>query len=615
MSADDGSSAGSKTPMPLNDNDTSYFNNISPSSKSTGLDIPSPMTPRIRERRSSISLGLDTLRHAGGANSIDNFARSWTRAAGYFEITPARQSYVSVSTRDEEDRGEHEHAVYDDTDDEDQTLSEHAPLQPTLSNGGYGTYGSYNSFGSMGGAGMPTARLNSSVVRHAADLFAEQQQAQAAPPIDKEREPLLVKTVEREDGVVEQVIIGQSTLPQTVFNSVNVLIGVGLLSLPLGLKYSGWLFGMAFLIYCAIITNYTAKLLSKCLERSPNKALVTYSDIAYIAFGHKSRIFVSILFSLELIAACVALVVLFGDSLHDLIPSISVVQWKIIASVVLTPLSFLPLRVLSFSSILGILSTFSIFVIVVINGCLKPDAPGSLRQPMETYLFPQSWLTLPLSIGVLMSPWGGHSVFPNIFKDMRHPHKYNKAVDMTYIFTYLLDAGMAVCGILMFGDGVKDELTSSILEMTSYPEGLRVAMVVFIAIIPLTKIPLNARPIISTLEVVMSIDPASITRNQGLGMSGFFRGLLKFTTRLLVNLTFVILAILFPGFDRIMAFMGSALCFSICVILPIMFYLKIFGQEVGKRERILDWFLIISSSILAIIGTIFTFIPNEKLGA
>jgi vesicular inhibitory amino acid transporter len=248
---------------------------------------------------------------------------------------------------------------------------------------------------------------------------------------------------------------------------------------------------MTFMAFSAIVTNYTAKLLARCLERPSNQPLVTYSDIAYIAFGHRSQILVSILFSLELIAACVALVVLFADSLHDLIPSVSVLAWKIIAGIVLTPLSFLPLRVLSFSSVLGIFSTVSIFVIIAINGLLKPEFPGSLLDPAPTYLFPKSWLTVPLSFGLLMSPWGGHSVFPNIFKDMRQPDKYNRAVDITYWFTYLLDVSVMVIGILMFGDGVKDKITANILAMTGYPKGTKVAMVVFIAIIPLTKTPLG----------------------------------------------------------------------------------------------------------------------------
>jgi vesicular inhibitory amino acid transporter len=249
--------------------------------------------------------------------------------------------------------------------------------------------------------------------------------------------------------------------------------------------------GLLFITYAAAITNHTAKLLAKCMDRSPNKALVTYSDIAYIAYGQKSRVCVSILFSIELLAACVALVVLFADSLNALIPSIDVLTWKILSGLILTPLSFLPLRVLSFSSILGILSTVSIFLIILGNGLLKMEAPGSLYEPQTIYMFPKTWMTLPLSLGLLMSPWGGHGVFPNIYKDMRHPEKYSKAVNITYWFTYPLDTIMMVVGLLMFGDNIHEEVTANILELKGYPEGSKIAMVILIAIIPLTKTPLR----------------------------------------------------------------------------------------------------------------------------
>ena len=43
----------------------------------------------------------------------------------------------------------------------------------------------------------------------------------------------------------------------------------------------------------------------------------------------------------------------------------------------------------------------------------------------------------------------------------------------------------------MFGDDVKNEISSNILEMSAYPRALSVCIVGFIAIIPLTKIPLK----------------------------------------------------------------------------------------------------------------------------
>ena len=84
-----------------------------------------------------------------------------------------------------------------------------------------------------------------------------------------------------------------------------MLIGVGLLSLPLGVKYAGWICGMTVLLLCAAVTAYTAKLLAKCMDLDPS--LITFSDVAFISFGARARIATSILFTFELLAACVAL--------------------------------------------------------------------------------------------------------------------------------------------------------------------------------------------------------------------------------------------------------------------------------------------------------------------
>ena len=332
---------------------------------------------------------INSLAHLGGVNSLENFARSWQRAAGFYEITPARSSFVVSDEqggegpfrRADEERGSAQdilphksllrqqleqegsspesalHGVNsvddsgkdipgiitpraDSTHDRGNDIFVHAPhlASPYASEYG-GTYGSLSS------------NLNESSKRHAARLFREQQVTGVSEP-DKEREPLLVKRVERDDGKFVNVVIGQSTLPQTVLNSVNVLIGIGLLSLPLGMKYAGWLVGLVFLLFAALTTRYTAGLLAKCLD--VDDSLITFADIAYVSFGSKARVVTSILFSIELVAACVALVVLFADSLDVLIPGWGIIEWKIFCGVIMVPLCFLPLRLLSYSSLFGI---------------------------------------------------------------------------------------------------------------------------------------------------------------------------------------------------------------------------------------------------------------------
>jgi vesicular inhibitory amino acid transporter len=121
----------------------------------------------------------------------------------------------------------------------------------------------------------------------------------------------------------------------------------------------------------------------------------------------------------------------------------------------------------------------------------------------------------------------------------------------------------------MFGDGVGDEITSNILRTTGYPKVLTALMCASIAIIPLTKIPLNARPIVNMLEVIVGIhqplkQPRVDMDRPGSGSA--YRAFVKVSVSVFTLLTFFVVSILFPAFDSIMAFMGSTLCFTICIM-------------------------------------------------
>jgi vesicular inhibitory amino acid transporter len=217
-------------------------------------------------------------------------------------------------------------------------------VEPSLASVFGGSYGT--TYASRGSHASPQG----SSTRQPARIFNEER-LKTASGLEQERDPLLVKQIE-EDGVTFNIVVGRSTLPQTIFNSVNVLIGVGLLSLPLGLRYSGWVIGLVFFAFAVVATRYTATILAKCLD--VDNSLVTFSDLAYVSFGSKARIATCLLFTVELVAACVALIILFADSLDALFPGHGIVAWKLICCLLLIPLSFLPLRLLSFTSVLGI---------------------------------------------------------------------------------------------------------------------------------------------------------------------------------------------------------------------------------------------------------------------
>lgn len=378
---------------------------------------------RLIEYRSSVTNRLAALTDIGGVNSIRSFTKSWQRAAGFQEVIPQRPSFVFAPDqapvggtseaiqygRSDVESGQRggsllrqhfEAGPLEPSSTVSGTIQEESP-EPTASGaarsplsrhgssdyrGGeqkagdsdlaqasrvsshtgrsdsifaipphlatppiIGSYASYQTYGTI------RSDVSQPTMEDAGALWRQQQESGGNVP-DGEAEPILVKEVEQ-DGKIILAVEGQSTLPQTVFNSINVLIGVGLLSLPMGFKYAGWICGMITLLLCALVTSYTAKLLAKCMDLDPS--IITFSDLAFISFGRNARIATSVLFTLELLAACVALIVLFADSLDLLFPGfLTVTEWKVVCSLIMIPLNFLPLRLLSFTSIIGIFSCF-----------------------------------------------------------------------------------------------------------------------------------------------------------------------------------------------------------------------------------------------------------------
>ncbi|KAL8687544.1 MAG: hypothetical protein Q9218_006313 [Villophora microphyllina] len=325
-------------------------------------------------------LAYGTGAQIGGVNSLENFARSWQRAAGFNDLPPHRPTqFVQVEDEEagigsrraepspteqrsllrqqlERQESASQAAINDippagaDTPEQTPTKSLDAGGNEVLDRAPYLASPYASNYGGI--YGSLSSRVNESSLQHAGRLFEEQQLAGVGDP-DKEDEPLLIRRVEQEDGKIVEQVVGRSTLPQTVLNSVNVLVGVGILSLPLALRYSGWLIGLLFLLSAALATRYTAGLLAKCLNQFPR--MTHFSELGSAAFGMKTRLAMEVLITLELGAACVALVVLFADSLNALIPGLSIVEWKVLCGVIILPLNFLPLRYLSITSVMGIL--------------------------------------------------------------------------------------------------------------------------------------------------------------------------------------------------------------------------------------------------------------------
>jgi solute carrier family 32 (vesicular inhibitory amino acid transporter) len=279
---------------------------------------------------------------------------------------------------------------------------------------------------------------------------------------------------------------GKTSHVRTFVNSVNILIGAGLLSLPLAFRYTGWILGFVLLSLAAGMSAYAAHWLTKCLDE--DASLQSYSDIAGAAFGAKAQFVVSMLFSLVMVMSCLALTVLFGDSMALLVPSVTVLQWKVVFGAAILPLQFVSLRALAPLSILGILSGIGIVATTLIAGLVKMEGPGSLHRPTETSLDPGSPLDVSLSIGLFLAPWGASACVPSFYRDMKTPRTYTRCMVESFALCYLISAVMGAAGYLMFGDSTAKEIIFNILSISSeYPHVVVVLMVICTSLMPVTK--------------------------------------------------------------------------------------------------------------------------------
>lgn len=169
----------------------------------------------------------------------------------------------------------------------------------------------------------------------------------------------------------------------------------------------------------------TSKILAKFIHEDPS--LRTYADCNRKAFGPRSSVITTALFfgelftiwyelntsSLPLILPYVGiasphyfsvlLVVLFSDSLHAIFPAYSTETYKLLSLLILIPTAFLPLWVISYTSLLSVFSTLFIGIVLVVGGLTKHDAPGSLYEPVPTDLWPAGPRELGLSFGIFMA--------------------------------------------------------------------------------------------------------------------------------------------------------------------------------------------------------------------
>lgn len=379
-----------------------------------------------------------------------------------------------------------------------------------------------------------------------------------------------------------------ATFFQAVCNVLNILLGVGLLSLPFAFRQAGWA-GLPILGVMGIATSYTGKAIAECIDtickregRDPHD--VGYEDVAQVAYGKLGRLVVSATIYTELYGICALLFIIMGDNLHHLLaahlgrdPSF----YMLASACVMIPTVWLPdVKTLSYLGFAGVAGTLSVAATVVFTYLTKSYAPGAATAMVQ-------WNTLPVAFGCLAFCFAGHGVFPAIRASMQEPKKFPKVLDTAFLITGAICAVMGSLGYLMYGNGVKDVVTFNLP-----PGALAIMCASLILISPVAKFALCLEPFAApATDGAEKVTP---------GLPGAVRRLIVRTglaVSCLVTARFVsFLALL-------MALIGSFLTINVSLIFPALCHRRLHKGQLPMTSRVRNWVVIILGVMCMVSGT------------
>jgi len=427
---------------------------------------------------------------------------------------------------------------------------------------------------------------------------------------------------------------GKTSFAQAVFNLSNILMGVGILSLPFVLKLAGWAGGMAIVLAFAACTNYTAKLLGCCLlgdaspyhlssleettqettTRPQRIARVSFPEIADAAFSRSGGVVLATVVFFELFACLSIFLVQLGDHLHMLLPAFTAAQHScFMAAVLLIPTALLRTpRLLSYLSAVGTASTICLVLSIAAASVyvyVHPTVMASGPPSFSTASFEH----LPMALGLVAYAFSGHAIVPTVLSSLKHPKRdFRGVVDTAYVLVVGCCTLVAAAGYWMFGDeGTTDQVTLSLAAaFQSAPNAARVFVQGLTALMVLTafsKFTLTLFPLALGLEevafarLVPSLAPCF----------KFIRTKDDFSTISIAIRSIIIAAALavavgVPSFSFLCSFVGLVCALTVSVIFPASAHLALFRHELSWLALSSDVALVLGGLFCAVAGTVAT---------
>eukprot|EP00929_Paragymnodinium_shiwhaense_P021026 TRINITY_DN13826_c0_g1_i6.p1 TRINITY_DN13826_c0_g1~~TRINITY_DN13826_c0_g1_i6.p1 ORF type:complete len:567 (+),score=83.20 TRINITY_DN13826_c0_g1_i6:61-1761(+) len=247
----------------------------------------------------------------------------------------------------------------------------------------------------------------------------------------------------------------------------NLLIGVGMLSLPYGFREAGFVLGLIMLCGSMVVMMFTALLVGSSLTKA--KAMlaakggsVTELDLAtlgQLAYGPVGRIVIAVLVVGELWFSFLTFSILQADNLQLLFGT-EHMHGTIMRLLCSFACILCPPKALSLISSVSVLAIFMGIVALLISGfaLLGTDTPPF--DTYHTYVRPEGAGTM---LGLAMFSYSGHAEIAYIYTQMANPEAdFRAAVKSAMLVAGSFYLCVGTAGYCFFGDHVMQSFTGNL---------------------------------------------------------------------------------------------------------------------------------------------------------
>ncbi|XP_077216314.1 transmembrane amino acid transporter family protein [Tasmannia lanceolata] len=402
-----------------------------------------------------------------------------------------------------------------------------------------------------------------------------------------------------------------SGIAGAVFNLTTSIIGAGIMALPATMKVLGLFPGIFLIIVMGILSEISVEFL---IRFSVLRKSTSYGDVVQSALGRPARILSEICIIINNAGVLVVYLIIMGDVLSGSSHHVGVLdQWlgngfwdyrRVVIFVILV--AFLaPLCALEKIDSLSLTSAASValavvFVVVACVIAFVKLIEGRIETPR---LGPdigskKAILDLLVVIPIMTNAYVCHFNVQPIYNELegRSPQKMNRVGRITTILCVVIYVSTAVSGYLLFGDNTESDILtnfdkdlgirfSSILNYV-----VRVGYILHLILV-FPVIHFSLRQTVDTL-VFSGSAPLAESRKRSLA------------------LTMILLVLIYLGSTMIpniwvaFKFTGATTALSLGFIFPSLIALRLnkLGEDLGRGEKLLSWFMLILAVLVSIIG-------------